>query len=273
MARWRSCFIGSSYPHPSSAQCAQHGRDRPPPRRAAPSIYKYFDSLLHIYDALFQRGQLEHLQTMRDAMADAQRGLPALNAGLEASGQWCLAHRSVAQLMFWRPVPSFEPSPEAFAPSIEMVNLQKTAIADAIAAGQLDPAEVDQVVHLISVFIVGVLSQAIANEPTSRGVTGASRPLFPNSWPYCPLSTRPRRSRTKDPTTGNSPLQLKVTPLTKYSRPGHRTDQFASTNLGGSPPGLAQHGDHRLLPVPGSGTRIKPERGRCRDDNPRDLRI
>src|SRR5271169_6410428 len=39
-----------------------------------PSIYKYFDSLLHIYDALFERGQLEHLQVMRDAMANSQPG-------------------------------------------------------------------------------------------------------------------------------------------------------------------------------------------------------
>jgi AcrR family transcriptional regulator len=144
-----------------------------------PSIYKYFDSLMSIYDALFQRGQLEHLQAMRDAMTGAQPGLPALTVGLEASGQWCLTNRSVAQLMFWRPVPSFEPSPEAFAASIEMVDLQKAAIADAIAAGQLGPADVDQVVHLVSVFIVGVLSQAIANEPGLKWGRGRFTPLFP----------------------------------------------------------------------------------------------
>jgi AcrR family transcriptional regulator len=165
-----------------------------------PSIYKYFDSLLHIYDVLFQRGQLEHLQVMRDAMANAQPGLPALTAGLEASGQWCLANRSVAQLMFWRPVPSFEPSPEAFAPSIEMVSLQKAAIADAIAAGQLGPAEVDQVVHLVSVFIVGVISQAIANEPDLEWGHGRFTPLFPQLvallpalYPPPPRQNRPHR--------------------------------------------------------------------------------
>jgi hypothetical protein len=135
--------------------------------------------LMSIYDALFQRGQLEHLQAMRDAMTGAQPGLPALTVGLEASGQWCLTNRSVAQLMFWRPVPSFEPSPEAFAASIEMVDLQKAAIADAIAAGQLGPADVDQVVHLVSVFIVGVLSQAIANEPGLKWGRGRFTPLFP----------------------------------------------------------------------------------------------
>jgi AcrR family transcriptional regulator len=165
-----------------------------------PSIYKYFDSLLHVYDALFQRGQLEHLQVMRDAMADSQPGLPALTAGLEASGQWCLANRSVAELMFWRPVPSFEPSAEAFALSIEMVNLQKAAIADAITAGQLGPAEVDQVVHLLSVFIVGVLSQAIANEPDLQWGHGRFTPLLPQLmallpalYPPAPRPNRPHR--------------------------------------------------------------------------------
>jgi AcrR family transcriptional regulator len=165
-----------------------------------PSIYKYFDSLLHVYDALFQRGQLEHLQAMRDAMADAQPGLPALTDGLEASGQWCLANRSLAELMFWRPVPSFEPSAEAFALSIEMVNLQKAAIADAIATGQLGPAAVDQVVHLVSVFIVGVLSQAIANEPDLEWGHGRFTPLFPQLmallpalYPPAPRPNRPHR--------------------------------------------------------------------------------
>lgn len=162
-----------------------------------PSIYKYFDSLLHIYDALFQRGQLEHLQVMRDAMANAQPGLPCLAAGLEASGRWSLANRSVAELMFWRPVPSFEPSPEAFAPSIEMVSLQKAAIADAIAAGQLGPAEVDQVVHLVSVFIVGVLSQAIANEPDLEWGQGRFTPLFPQLMALLPALYPPPPSQNR----------------------------------------------------------------------------
>jgi AcrR family transcriptional regulator len=166
-----------------------------------PSIYKYFDSLLSIYDNLYQRGQSQHLEIMRAAMANAQPGLPALVAGLEASGRWCLANRSLAQLMFWRPVPTFEPSPEAFAPSIEMVNLQKAAVADAITAGQLGPADVDQVVHLLSVFIVGILSQAIANEPDLEWGHGRFTTLFPQLMnllpalypPSTPSRRRPHR--------------------------------------------------------------------------------
>ena len=52
-----------------------------------PSIYKYFDSLLAIYDALFERGQRTHLEITRTAMVRAEPGLDALAADLEASGR------------------------------------------------------------------------------------------------------------------------------------------------------------------------------------------
>ena len=145
-----------------------------------PSIYKYFPSLMAVYDAIFLRGQLEHLEVMRRAMADAEPGLAALTAGLEASGRWALAHRASAQLMFWRPVPSFEPSAAAFAPSVEMVALQRAAMADAVATGQLGPgADSDEAVYLVSTLIVGVLSQALANEPDLEWGTGRFTSIFP----------------------------------------------------------------------------------------------
>src|ERR1700693_4799275 len=133
-----------------------------------PSLYKYFPSLTAVYDELFRRGQGEHLAVMREAMAGAEPGLAALTAGLEASGRWALATRALAQLMFWRPVPSFRPSPEAFAPSAEMVALQRGALADS-----------DEAVYLVSTMITGVLSQAIANEPDLPWGQGRFTPLFP----------------------------------------------------------------------------------------------
>jgi AcrR family transcriptional regulator len=145
-----------------------------------PSLYKYFPSLMAIYDALFLRGQLEHLDVMRQGMAGAEPGLESLIAGLGASGQWLLANRAIAQLLFWRPVPSFEPSAEAFAVSIEMVEMQRAALAEAVAAGQLGPeADSDEAVYLISTFIVGVSSQAMANEPDLEWGRGRFSPLFP----------------------------------------------------------------------------------------------
>ena len=145
-----------------------------------PSLYKYFPSLMAVYDELFLRGQLEHLDVLRNAMTRSEPGLPALSAGLDASGRWALEHRAVAELLFWRPVPSFEPSPEAFAPSIEMVALQRGALADAVAARQLGPeANSEEAVYLVSTMIVGVLSQAFANEPGLQWGEGRFTPLFP----------------------------------------------------------------------------------------------
>lgn len=145
-----------------------------------PSIYKYFPSLMAIYDELFLRGQREHLEVMRSAMSTAAAGLDSLIAGLEASGRWSLANRAVAELLFWRPVPKFEPSAKAMSFSQEMVDIQRRAMAEAVAAGQLGPgADSDEAIYMVSTFIVGVLSQAFANEPQLKWGQGRFTPLFP----------------------------------------------------------------------------------------------
>ena len=145
-----------------------------------PSIYKYFPSLMAIYDELFRRGQTENLQVMRQAIDTAEPGMAAITAGLEASGRWLLAHRALAQLLFWRPVPKFEPSPEAFAPSVEMVAIQRAQLANAVARGEVGPeADSDEAMYLISTLITGVLSQAMANEPDLAWGEGRFTPVFP----------------------------------------------------------------------------------------------
>jgi AcrR family transcriptional regulator len=169
-----------------------------------PSIYKYFPSLMAIYDELFRRGQIEHLEVMRRAMVDAEPGMAGLTAGLEASGRWLLANRPTAQLMFWRPVPSFVPSAEAFAPSVEMVALERARLNEAVTAGQLGPdADSDEAVYLLSILIVGVLSQALANEPELEWGQGRFTPVFPKllelfaaAFPV-PTNTARRRSGTR----------------------------------------------------------------------------
>ncbi|HEX6403712.1 MAG TPA: hypothetical protein VF003_11220 [Pseudonocardiaceae bacterium] len=91
-----------------------------------------------------------------------------------------MANRAIAQLMFWRPVPSFEPSAEAFAPSVEMVALQRAAMADAVRTGQRGPdADSGEAVCLVSTLIAGVLSLAMANEPDLDWWQGRFTPTFP----------------------------------------------------------------------------------------------
>ena len=131
-----------------------------------PSLYKYFDSVLAIYDQLFRRGQREHLEAVRSAMNDTERGVPAIIAGLQAGGAWATRHPTWAQLLFWRPVPGFEPSAEAFAPSLDMVDLFRQALHDAARSGQIeDDLASEETLALLSVIAAGVRSQYLANEP------------------------------------------------------------------------------------------------------------
>jgi len=145
-----------------------------------PSIYKYFGSLMAIYDALFARGQEAHLEAMRIAIDGAEPGFAALAAGLDASGRWCRDHPAMAQLMFWRPVPGFEPTPEAMAPSFEMVAIQRRALTAAVARGQLGAgADSEEAILLISTMISGVIGQVLANEPDLPWGEGRFSPLLP----------------------------------------------------------------------------------------------
>jgi AcrR family transcriptional regulator len=157
-----------------------------------PSLYKYFSSLMAVYDAIFERGMAEMVRVMREAMAEAPPGLRRLEAGLDANGRWCLEHPVVAQLLFWRPVPAFEPSPEAFALSGEMVAIQRTAIAEAVAAGELGPeADTDDGIALVSILIAGSLSQAMANEPGTAWGDGRFTPQFPKLLALLPAAFPP----------------------------------------------------------------------------------
>lgn len=131
-----------------------------------PSLYKYFDSVLSIYDELFSRGHREHLAAVRTAMEAAEPGVPAILAGMHAGGVWATHQPTLAQLLFWRPVPGFEPSPEAFAPSLAMVDLFRRALHDAAESGQIDmDLDSEETLGLLSVIAAGVRSQYLANEP------------------------------------------------------------------------------------------------------------
>lgn len=131
-----------------------------------PSLYKYFGSVLSIYDELFRRGHREHLEAVRTAMSAADTGVPAILAGMRAGGVWATQQPTLAQLLFWRPVPGFEPSPDAFAPSLTMVDLFRQALHDAAQSGQIN-ADLDseETLGLLSVIAAGVRSQYLANEP------------------------------------------------------------------------------------------------------------
>ena len=133
-----------------------------------PSLYKYYPSLLAVYDALFRRGQLANLQALRDGMRDAAPGLDAVAGAMEATGRWAAANPVLAQLLFWRPVPGYHPSAEAFGPALLIIDLLRGALADAAARGQIHPdAATNAGMELLSIMHFGIISQHLANDPGS----------------------------------------------------------------------------------------------------------
>ena len=161
-----------------------------------PSLYKYFSSIGAVYDALFKRAASENLEVLRNGMSHGEPGLDALTSGLEASGRWVLQNQALAQLLFWRPVPNFEPSPEAFAPSEEIATLQQQAITDAVAAGQLGPDALKDAGFMVAILIKGVLTQAMANEPHLEWGKGRYTPFFPRLMKLLPAAYPPPPTRT-----------------------------------------------------------------------------
>ena len=130
-----------------------------------PSLYKYYPSLLAVYDALFRRGQLANLKALRDGMRDAEPGLDAVARAMESTARWAVANPVLAQLLFWRPVPGYQPSAEAFAPARDIVDELRNALADAAARGQVHPdAATDAGLELLSIMHFGVISQHLAND-------------------------------------------------------------------------------------------------------------
>ncbi len=145
-----------------------------------PSLYKYFPSKLALYDELFRRGAGEVLAVFRAAAGRAEPGWAALTAGIEAMMRLGLDNQVVAQLLTWRPVPGFEPSAEAYAPSIELVEEVRRLLQVAVDRGELhSDAASDEGAALLSVLAAGVTSQQLANQPRASWDEGRFTQLTP----------------------------------------------------------------------------------------------
>jgi AcrR family transcriptional regulator len=145
-----------------------------------PSLYKYFPSVNAVYDALFRRGQEENLATLREAIASAEPGVPALRAGQPSLGRWAVDNPVLAQLLFWRPVPGFQPSADAFAAADDVVALLRSALRHAVDCGQLGPdAASERALALLSTLHFGVVSQHLANDPDGDWDHGLFTSLYP----------------------------------------------------------------------------------------------
>jgi AcrR family transcriptional regulator len=148
-----------------------------------PSLYVYFDSKHAVYDAVFQRGwsrALEVVATHEQRMRQTDDPAGEMLAGACDFARWALAHPVYAQLMFWRPVPGFEPSAQAYAPAAEVLDKTTSALAVLRDAGVLrDDVEPADVVHAWTALVSGVISQQLSNAPDESFENGSFTRLLP----------------------------------------------------------------------------------------------
>ncbi len=146
-----------------------------------PSLYVYLDSKNALYDALFERGWRELLVHMTGVWAarsgDAVRDLHGFAT---AFARWSVENKALAPLMFWRPIPGFEPSAAAYAPAVELFGLAPEMLQEAQDQGVVR-TDVDQgrAIRSWTALIAGVVTQQLANAPEEPFDTGSFTVLLP----------------------------------------------------------------------------------------------
>jgi AcrR family transcriptional regulator len=135
-----------------------------------PSLYVYFPSKHALYDALFARGAQAVLAAMEASVAVPLASESTLEEILldraEAFVRWSLQHAPYSQLLFWRPVPGFTPSPQAYEPAVRLLALAEEQFAQLQRRGLLRadlPA--GQMHRDWTILISGVVSQQLSNAP------------------------------------------------------------------------------------------------------------
>ena len=135
----------------------------------APSLYKYFPSLHAIYDGLFARGNAQLAQYVDDAIQGCEPGLDCLLEGQRAFILWSTREGGLAPLLFWRPIPGFEPSADSHAPAQALWQRGRDELRTAVHKHQLTKAaDSDEAMRVLTIAIAGVFSQQLANEPRAR---------------------------------------------------------------------------------------------------------
>jgi AcrR family transcriptional regulator len=143
-----------------------------------PSLYQYFDSRLAVYDALFERGMLQHLDLVRSAIAANPPGLAALRAIAIGTIRYSTNHPALAQLLFLPAIPGFEPSKQAYQPSQEVQKLTAAAVAAAVDRSELHPAAAtEQGLALFIALGAGIASLQLGNDQHAGFDEGRYSPL------------------------------------------------------------------------------------------------
>lgn len=125
----------------------------------APSLYSHVASKNAIYDAMFAQAWDEVWDRMREV--DAQSPADArewVRRYARAYFDYCLADPARFQLLNQRTIPGFEPSPEAYAPSVRVLEgLRERFARLGITA--------DEDIDLYVAVVLGLADAQLANDP------------------------------------------------------------------------------------------------------------
>lgn len=124
----------------------------------APSLYTHFESKNAIYDAMFADAWAQYLAVMT-ANEDNDLGVRAsLRKSAHTFFDFAVADLARHQLMNQRTIPGFEPSPEAYAPAVEVLEHFRARLA---RIGVTRDEDVD----LCTALIGGLVDSQLANDP------------------------------------------------------------------------------------------------------------
>ena len=122
-----------------------------------PSLYAYFDSKLALYDAMFADGNRQLLEQVAalELPADPR---DALKVFMHTFVEFAVTDAARCELLFHRPIPGFEPSPESYAIARTVLSRAGELLA---AAGMSEPGDVDCFVAMIA----GIIDAQTSNDP------------------------------------------------------------------------------------------------------------
>jgi len=148
-----------------------------------PSLYVYFPSKHALYDALFARGWrmlLTGMQPLFDTAGESDDLAEVMVQLGRRMSRWAIDNAAYAQLLFWRPVPGFRPSDEAYAPAVELYEIGLARLARLQERGLIrSDVDVEDVQRDWTVLISGVVSQQLANAPDEPFESGTFTGAIP----------------------------------------------------------------------------------------------
>lgn len=135
----------------------------------APSLYVYFPSKAALYDEVFARGWRSFERAMHEydaPLTGSETAHRRLVAAMSRALEWAATHPAYSQLMFWRPVPRWEPSPASYESAVALRALTVRALRSLRSGGHLRRGtDLEAATDVWAAMVSGLISQRLSNEP------------------------------------------------------------------------------------------------------------